>query len=66
MGVRAFGVDLIDRFFPPGPSCSGLLSTVQETPDGAAHQSPLAKLKSGQSIDAVIAWATNELQGFAR
>ena len=26
----------------------------------------LAKLKSGQSIDQVIAWAADELEGFAR
>jgi hypothetical protein len=26
----------------------------------------LAKLKSGQSIDQVIAWANDELQGFTR
>jgi hypothetical protein len=26
----------------------------------------LAKLKSGQSIDQVIGWASDELEGFAR
>ena len=32
----------------------------------AVHPTMLAKLHSGQSIDQVIAWAKNELEGFNR